>query len=66
MLQEECVKQAEERTACQPTSPSLSEMEKSGGGNANAITDGVNSIFKDPSPYALSDGQYKKKLVQYF
>ena len=42
---------------------SLLEMEKFGGGNANAIVKGINSLFNESGPYRMSPEDYEGKLV---
>ena len=42
---------------------SLLEMEKFGGGNADAIVNGINSLFAESAPYAMSPEQYQGKLI---
>jgi hypothetical protein len=40
-------------------------MEKFGGGNANAIVKGINSLFNESGPYRMSPEDYKGKLVSF-
>ncbi|CAB4029586.1 Hypothetical predicted protein, partial [Paramuricea clavata] len=42
---------------------SLLEMEKFGGGSAGAIFNGINSLFKESAPFAMSPEQYQEKLI---
>ena len=42
---------------------SLLEIEKFGGGNANAIVKGINSLFSESGSYRMSQEDYQGKLV---
>ena len=42
---------------------SLLEMEKFGGGSADAIVKGINSLFEETGPFELSNEEYRGKLV---
>ena len=42
---------------------SLLEMEKFGGGNADAIVKGIKSVFEKPAPFGMSPNQFQGKLI---